>query len=128
MNFSQSVNTCFSKYVTFSGRAIRSEYWWFFLFFSLAIWISDFVIDLIVFTPGDEGDLIRSLLSLVVMIIFLIPFAAVSCRRLHDIGVSGWWQFLPFTGIGVIPLYIMTLMRSQPKENRFGPNPLANEN
>lgn len=85
MTFLESVNTCFDKYSTLSGKASRSEFWWFTLF----VWATLFLIVLALpclFAP--------STVTLVVcfwVLISIIPLVAVSVRRLHDIGKSGWW-------------------------------------
>ena len=89
MNFGQAISTCLGKYATFSGRASRSEFWWFTLFQSLALIAASVV-----------GDRLYALACLGL----LLPMLAVSTRRLHDIGKSGWWQLLAFTGIGYLVL------------------------
>ena len=77
MNFGEAIKSVFSKYATFSGRARRSEFWYFFLFNFLV----SFVLGLIPFLSVVSG-----LWALAV----LIPNLAVAVRRLHDIGKSGW--------------------------------------
>lgn len=89
MNFGQAISTCLSKYATFSGRASRPEFWWFFLFQILASVAASMI-----------GDTIAALASLAL----LLPALAVGTRRLHDIGKSGWWQLLMLTGIGLFVL------------------------
>ena len=89
MNFGQAISTCFSKYVTFTGRASRSEFWWFFLFQIIVMVIASFL-----------GDVVSGIVS----IALLLPAFAVGARRLHDVGRSGWWQLLTLTGIGVLVL------------------------
>lgn len=89
MNFGQAVTTCLSKYVTFSGRASRPEFWWFFLFQILASFVASLL-----------GDTVSGLVALAL----LLPALAVGARRLHDIGRTGWWQLLLLTGIGVLLL------------------------
>jgi uncharacterized membrane protein YhaH (DUF805 family) len=89
MNFGQAISTCLSKYATFSGRASRPEFWWFFLFQILVSVAASMV-----------GDTIAALASLAL----LLPALAVGTRRLHDIGKSGWWQLLGLTGIGLLVL------------------------
>ena len=85
MNFGQAISSCLSKYATFSGRASRSEYWWFVLFQFLALFIAIMV-----------SEVLYGLVALGL----LLPALAVGARRLHDIGKSGWWQLLALTGIG----------------------------
>lgn len=77
MNFGEAIKSVFSKYATFSGRARRSEFWYFFLFNFLV----SFVLGLIPFLSVVSG-----LWTLAV----LIPSIAVAVRRFHDIGKSGW--------------------------------------
>ena len=89
MNFGQAISTCLSNYATFSGRATRPEFWWFFLFQILMYLAASML-----------GDTVASLISLAL----LLPSLAVGTRRLHDIGKSGWWQLLVLTGIGVFVL------------------------
>ena len=89
MNFGQAISTCFSKYATFSGRASRSEFWWFFLFQIL-----------VSIAASMLGDVVAGLVSLAV----LLPAFAVGARRLHDIGKSGWWQLIMLTVIGLLLL------------------------
>ena len=85
MNFGQAISACLSKYATFSGRASRPEFWWFFLFQVL-----------VTAAAGMLGDVISGLVGLAL----LLPALAVGTRRLHDIGKSGWWQLILFTVIG----------------------------
>ena len=89
MNFGQAISTCLSKYATFSGRASRPEFWWFFLFQILVSVAASMV-----------GDTIAGLVSLGL----LLPALAAGTRRLHDIGKSGWWQLIMLTGIGFFVL------------------------
>jgi uncharacterized membrane protein YhaH (DUF805 family) len=96
MDFMTAVRTCLSKYVDFSGRARRSEFWWFALF-TFLVGIVTGVIDSILGTDYDNttGGLVNSLGSLAL----LLPSLAVAVRRLHDTGRSGWWILL-----GLIPI------------------------
>lgn len=106
------------KYAVFSGRARRTEYWMFVLI--------NFIIGLILggvdFMLGFSG-LVGSIYSLAVF----IPGLAVSVRRLHDTNRSGWWLFvflIPL--VGWIILLIFMIQDSIPGENKYGPNPKAN--
>ncbi|MFN4119731.1 DUF805 domain-containing protein [Acidovorax sp.] len=89
MDFVSAVKSCFAQYAGFSGRASRSEFWWFFLFQVIVLIIASVL-----------GDIVNLLVSLAL----LLPALAVGARRLHDIGRSGWWQLLVLTGIGVLLL------------------------
>jgi len=98
MGFVESVKTCLKKYVTFSGRASRSEFWWFMLF--------GFILSIVFTLPmggvtevnlTDQGTMnlksisITAILFQIISLILSIPFYAVTFRRIHDINRSGWW-------------------------------------
>ncbi len=103
MTFVGSVKTCFTKYVTFSGRASRAEYWWFFLFIVLANIVAG-IIDWEFFTSvmSVETETSTSIIatsnqpvaSLVGLVLFL-PHLTVAWRRMHDSGRSGLYALLP---------------------------------
>ncbi|MDA1245637.1 MAG: DUF805 domain-containing protein [Proteobacteria bacterium] len=92
------MSSCFSKYATFSGRASRSEFWWFYLFFTLMSWAAS-IVGAVTLGIGMEAGAIA--LSTVLQTILLVPWLAVASRRMHDINKSGWWMLIMFTGIGV---------------------------
>ena len=84
MTFSQSIKTCMRTYVTFKGRASRSEFWWFHLFVLLMGCAALFI-----------AELFRDPVTLfAVCSVFWLPCLAVGARRLHDTGKSGWWLLL----------------------------------
>jgi uncharacterized membrane protein YhaH (DUF805 family) len=58
-------------------------------------------------------------------LVFLMPYAAVAVRRLHDTNRSGWWLLLVFVPLGNIVLFVWFCMPSSPGPNRFGPSPGA---
>ena len=89
MDFVQAIKSCLGQYATFSGRAKRSEFWWFFLFQVLVMVAASML-----------GDVINGIASLAL----LLPALAVGARRLHDIGRTGWWQLLLLSGIGFLVL------------------------
>ena len=82
MSFADAIRDAFSKYATFSGRSSRSAYWWFYLFGILAL--------LVAFAIDEALGTGRLLYALVALLLFL-PNLAVTVRRLHDSGHSGWW-------------------------------------
>ena len=100
MTFKQSVSTCFNKYITISGRASRSEYWWFQLFLFIGGFITAFLDSLV------AGDISTSgALNSTFTLITFIPGITVTTRRLHDINKSGWWQlWMGLILLGVIAL------------------------
>ena len=133
VGFVDALKICFSKYADFSGRARRSEFWYFYLW--------NFLI--IIFTCGIGA------------LVLFLPFIAVTVRRLHDTGRSGWWYgaslllSIPVTIMNLliqysdgdtsllvlygilylcslgysIALLVFYVSDSQPGDNQYGPNP-----
>jgi uncharacterized membrane protein YhaH (DUF805 family) len=107
MSFGETIKHCFKNYANFKGRASRSEYWYFYLFGILVL----FVIAMVS----------AALYSLVVLGL-LLPFISVLTRRLHDTGRSGvkaLFLFVPF--IGGILLLIWLCKAGDKTANKFGP-------
>lgn len=121
MNFTQAIASGFQNYVNFSGRAARSEFWFWTLFSTLATAAAG-IIDMVAFANAAVSPL-NSLVSLAL----LLPGLAVSVRRLHDLDRTGWWLLLIFTVIGIILLLIWDCMKGTTGPNRFGPDPLAGQ-
>ena len=117
MNLLQSVSACFNKYLTFNGRATRSEFWWFYLFSTLMSWTASIVGQVTLGMGLELGSIIA---SKILQIGFLLPWLAVASRRMHDIDRSGWWILLMFTGIGTIFLIYWWAKKGNFGENTFG--------
>ena len=110
MDFLTAIKTCFSKYADFTGRARRSEFWFWCLF--------TFIVGLILGWIPVIGRIIG--------IALIIPTLAVGARRLHDTGRSGWWQLLQLLPIvGTIILIVFWVQDSNAGENQYGANPKA---
>ncbi len=121
MTFQEAINSVFSNYANFSGRARRSEYWYFTLF---NIIVSMVLSALMRLTAGSAMFNIFRIIEVVYSLAVLIPGLAVAWRRLHDIGRSGAWYLLmlvPF--VGVIVLLVWFCKDSQPGVNEYGPCP-----
>lgn len=89
MGFVEAVKTCFSKAFTFTGRARRSEYWYWVLFTSLVSIPFSIFFEVV---PEDSWTLIPGFMVYGIWYVFnMIASFAVAVRRLHDIGRSGWW-------------------------------------
>lgn len=111
------------KYATFSGRASRSEYWYFYLFNGL---IQLLIVGLMIIAAnmGSEGLTITLYgISTIYSLVVMLPSLAVTIRRLHDAGYSGWWFLIVFTGIGILVLFIFLVFDSEQGDNKYGPNP-----
>ena len=116
MDFMTAVRTVLGKYADFSGRARRSEYW----FFSLAVAVA-YVATLILTAVARPLGL---LLLIVLVLGALIPTLACGVRRLHDTGKSGAFLLLGFIPVvGSIILLVFYVMDSTPGDNQYGPNP-----
>ena len=112
------------KYADFSGRARRKEYWFYMLFYVIILVVLS-ICDGIIGTTMQTGF---GILTLIYVLAVLIPSIAVSVRRLHDTGRSGWWiliQFVPIVGIFIF-LYFM-VSDSNPGANAYGPSPKQGE-
>jgi len=103
-----------NQYADFSGRARRTEYWMFVLFniiFSVAATVLDVVVHIEIF-------------SLLYSLAVLVPGLAVSVRRLHDTGKSGWMILVALIPlVGAIWLIVLMATDSDPGENEYGSNP-----
>lgn len=103
------------NYVGFSGRSRRMEYWMFMLV-NIIISVVLVILDAIL----ETSSLLNGLYSLAV----LLPSIAVTVRRLHDIGRSGWWILISLIPlVGAIILLVFTCLDSEPHDNEYGPNP-----
>jgi uncharacterized membrane protein YhaH (DUF805 family) len=114
VSFQEAVQTVLTqKYADFSGRARRSEYWW----FSLANFLASVVLGIIDQIIGTR------ILEIVLFVAMFVPGLAVAIRRLHDTGRSGWWWLIGLTGIGLIVLLVWFVTDSDPSDNQYGPSP-----
>ena len=146
MSFFDAVASAFRKYFDFSGRASRSEFWWFFLF-CILLYMLAFSLTINYIGQPDESNpeafLSKALTSWfgIAFIVTLIPSISVSVRRFHDINMSGWWyialQIVPsilsqfifiFGFISFIALfaYLYFMCAEGGGENQYGINPLHN--
>jgi uncharacterized membrane protein YhaH (DUF805 family) len=117
MGIQEAVSTCFSKYVSFEGRAPRSEYWWWALFVVVAAVVLMIVGGVVLGWDSGVGGVLAGLFILATV----LPGLAVTVRRLHDTDHSGWWffiQLVPAIG-GLWLLYFMVIGGTQ-GPNRFG--------
>jgi uncharacterized membrane protein YhaH (DUF805 family) len=112
------------NYVTFSGRASRSEYWYFFLFnviitFSLSLMTQ--VLLTLELSPKTtmNGIIMINILLFLYQLAVLIPTIAVGVRRMHDIGKSGWFALIPIYNL------ILACTKGTKGENKYGADPKA---
>ena len=120
----QAFKVCMTKYADFKGRATRGEYWWFFLDVFIITELSQALVEHIPL-GGLSLESTALFVSLMMNVIFLLPSTAAGCRRLHDVGRSGWWWLLCLTGIGAFVVLYWFCRASDPQANQFGePSPL----
>lgn len=99
MTFQESIKICLAKYADFSGRASRSEYWWFVLFILLV---------------SMAASVISPKLSALFSLATLLPSIAAATRRLHDTNRTGWWQLLVLVPlVGFIVLLVLLAQKGQ---------------
>lgn len=121
MSFTAAVRSALTQYVGFSGRARRSEYWWFALF-TVLVGVAAAILDNLLGT--DWGGSGNGLIGLVANLALLLPSLAVGVRRLHDTDRSGWWLLIALIPlIGAIVLLVFFCTDGTPGQNRFGHSP-----
>ncbi len=146
MGFIEATKTCFRKYIVTSGRASRSEYWWFFLAIILMSIVAG-ILDFAIFGIDDQGN---GPAGIIVSLGTFIPSITAAIRRLHDTGKAWYYLLVPLVGIliGVAVMFLLSglgtiaailgflimaagvllqlwwlIKPSDPGTNAFGPNP-----
>jgi uncharacterized membrane protein YhaH (DUF805 family) len=130
------LSDAWKKTFCYTGRASRKEYWMTVLWYAISVLISGAVAILLKLPMGLPFFvqevilgwlfyLIIIALTLYVMCSFFV-FLSLGVRRIHDIGLSGWWMLItlvPF--IGGIVVFIFTLIKGNAGDNKYGPDPLG---
>jgi len=111
------------KYVVFNGRARRAEFWWFVLFSNIVSFVASFIggflgLEPIVYwidevTPVNFGNI----LSILANLFFFLPGLAVSIRRMHDVGKSGWYVLIPIYD------FVLAVTAGNVGQNKYGADP-----
>ncbi|MEM1289289.1 MAG: DUF805 domain-containing protein [Pseudomonadota bacterium] len=117
-DLAESVKTVLFRYAQFQWRARRREFWWWVLFYFL-VSLGLIIVDNMLFPPQIASlGVLSNLFGLAV----LVPSIAVTSRRLHDIGRSGWWQLVGFIPVLGWAVMVWWLSRpSDPEDNQYGP-------
>lgn len=122
MGFGESIKHVFSNLTNFSGRASRSEFWWFYLFIVIVGTILSTIAN---FTANNSGSG-ASFIGAVIYVILVLASLSVSVRRLHDSNKSGWLVLLNLLCcIGPIILIVFWVQPSTEGDNTYGPRPTA---
>ena len=112
MNILDSYLRCLSKYVQFTGRARRSDYWIFLITNMFIKRLFEFLYNFL-----DDPTEFRSYIMLILQGVFILPSFAVGFRRMHDVGKSGWFCIIPFYNL------YLACIDSDYGVNKYGPNP-----
>ncbi|WP_184471640.1 DUF805 domain-containing protein [Rhizobium esperanzae] len=141
MGFTEAVRTVLvQKYATFSGRASRSEFWWFQLFFCIVAGAGGFVAGFMgAFSNRQGGSATVNTAFLIIggllILAIFLPLIALEVRRFHDRNISGWW-YLALSILGLIPyvgyvtglvIFVINLLPGTEGPNKFGADPLRPE-
>ena len=121
MNFFEAIISGFRNYVGVSGRAVRSQYWYWDLFVVIVL-VPLGIIDETLY-PGAQMGLF-SYVNMIVVAALILPSIAIGVRRLHDIDQTGWWALLALTVVGAVVLLVLACQRGTQGPNRFGPDPM----
>ncbi|MGO6681312.1 DUF805 domain-containing protein [Rhizobium leguminosarum] len=140
MGFTEAVRTVLKqKYATFSGRASRSEYWWFVLFYVLALFALIIPSFILAFATSGGGAPSPVHYTVVIWMLFtlaiFLPLTSLQVRRFHDRNISGWWylalfilSFIPYGILVTAPVTIVvSMLPGTEGPNKFGVDPLRPE-
>ena len=121
MGFGRAIATCFRKYVDFTGRARRAEYWFWHLFYWLLVVVL-VTIDISIAMAGMHA----AVFTVLGILVLTLPTLAGTVRRLHDTDHSGWMILITFIPlVGPIIFLVFMCQRGTAGPNRFGPDPLG---
>jgi len=122
MNMKEAVVSVLTNWNNFSGRACRSEFW----YFILATFLVSIIISIIEIATGmvDIESSEMGILSWIFTLLLFVPSLSVTARRLQDRGWSGWWQLLYLTIVGILVIVVLNILPAKEDENKWGRNPL----
>ena len=114
------------NYAKFNGRARRKEYWMFTLFYILLVLACAFALALLVATGPYSLTILVAIIFITVILAHVVPSIALSVRRLHDVGQSGWFLLLAFIPyIGNLIIFVFSVIEGNKGTNKYGPDPKA---
>ncbi len=149
LSFEDAVSVCLRRYADFSGRARRSEFWWFWLFNTLAsvmaLLLDNLAFEAPAFGSSSSEFYTPGVFGFLVSLVLFLPFTAASVRRLHDTDRSGWWVAAFISGkvafllsvnamaalpalillAGMIVFFVWLATHGTIGANRFGADPCA---
>jgi uncharacterized membrane protein YhaH (DUF805 family) len=131
LGFGEAVVRALRQFTRVSGRASVAEYWWFALFLAL-LWGALYLMASIVGSAGTSGGVGQavgavllgvSLVVLVAAIALVVPAVAITVRRLHDSGRTGWWALLLPVPLLAVLVYFFCLLPGAIGANKYGEQP-----
>ena len=121
VSFIEAIKLGFNNYVTFSGRATRAGFWWFYLFATIGFYGLFLISSMLALVSGSIAIVWIGYVAWI--LIFSIPEFALSVRRLHDTGRSGWRWLLAMVPFGFIFLIVWWCQKGNAGPNKYGPDP-----
>lgn len=120
---------CLRQYADFNGRARRREYWYFILFFAIFLYIvAGIAFGVAIISDSPSANFYALCVCWLFCMAFVVPSWAVTVRRLHDTGKSGWLCLINFIPIvGFVWMLIVGCTDSRPSTNKWGKNPKGRE-
>lgn len=118
----QAISQCFKKYTVCKGRACRSEYWYFVLFYYICV-LLPFLVGFILDEYANKTEIacVCALLSYVCMLVFVFPLFSASVRRLHDVKLNGWFYLINLIPLLGSLIFIIVMCRKGKEEtNKYG--------
>ena len=125
MGFVQATKNYFLKWLDFSSRSPRSEYWWGTLGATLIALVGSIpigvVVGIVALGMDFDAETAANFVSVPIQIFFTIAGIALGVRRLHDLNKSGWWMLLYLTIVGALVVIYWCCVKGEENGNRFGP-------
>lgn len=116
-DFVGAIKGAFSKFATFKGRASRSEFWYFALYYFS-------ILAIVLIGDADTTGTI-GIVALIVLLASIFPFFSVMVRRLHDTGKSGWWYWVSVIPFGGIVVIVFLSQEGESSDNVYGPTQVS---
>lgn len=116
-DFVGAIKGAFSKFATFKGRASRSEFWYFALYYFS-------ILAIVLIGDADTTGTI-GIVALIVLLASVFPFFSVMVRRLHDTGKSGWWYWVSVIPLGGIVVIVFLSQEGDSNDNVYGPSQVS---
>ncbi|MFT4167348.1 MAG: DUF805 domain-containing protein [Microlunatus sp.] len=127
IGFIPAVKRAFQKYATFDGRASRGEYWWWVLANSIVVLVfyGWAMVVIATATAAQRSEFPPgAIFPLVILGLWalatLVPNIAITIRRLHDAGYSGWFYLFNIVGLGIVTT-VLCIMATSPNAAQYGP-------